>query len=103
MSTIDTSIYGELKENTVMNESNSCTGNSTTSTKLQTPRSIWGQSFDGTADVNGSLSNTGTITASAAATYDIGSNTLDYRYGYFQWIGAKSNTNLRLAANNSDN
>ena len=80
-------------------------GNQTvaSATKLATARSIWGQSFDGTADVNGSLSNTGTITASAAATYDIGSNTLDYRYGYFQWIGAKSNTNLRLAANNSDN
>lgn len=77
--------------------------NVASSTKLQTPRSIWGQSFDGTRDVNGSLSNTGTITASAAATYNIGSNTLDYKYGYFQWIGAKSNTNLRLAANNSDN
>ena len=71
--------------------------------KLKTPRTIWGQSFDGTRDVSGSLSNTGTITASTAATYDIGSNALDYRYGYFQWIGAKSNTNLRLAANNSDN
>lgn len=72
-------------------------------TKLQTPRTIWGQSFDGTGNVSGALSNTGTITASAAARYDIGSNSLDYRYGYFQWIGSKSGTNLRLAANNSDN
>lgn len=64
---------------------------------------LWGQSFNGTNSVSGSISNTGTITASAAATYDIGSNALDYRNGYFQWIGAKSNTNLRLAANNSDN
>ena len=72
-------------------------------TKLQTPRTIWGQSFDGTSDISGSLYNTGTITASSAGTYDIGSNDFDYRYGYFQWIGAKSNTNLRLAANNSDN
>ena len=77
--------------------------NVASATKLQTARKIWGQSFDGTGDVSGSLVGTGTITASAAATYDIGSNTLDYRYGYFQWIGAKSNTNLRLAANNSDN
>lgn len=77
--------------------------NAASATKLQTPRTIWGQSFDGTGDVSGSLSNTGTITASTAATYDIGSNALDYRYGYFQWIGAKSNTNLRLAANDSDN
>lgn len=79
------------------------TDNVASVTKLQTPRSIWGQSFDGTRDVNGSLHNTGTITASAAATYDIGSNSLDYRCGYFRWIGAKSNTNLRLAANDSDN
>ena len=77
--------------------------NVASATKLQTARKIWGQSFDGTRDVSGSLVGTGTITASAAATYDIGSNALDYRYGYFQWIGAKSNTNLRLAANNSDN
>lgn len=79
------------------------TDNVTSATKLQTVRTLWGQSFNGTSNVSGSLSNTGTITASSAATYDIGSNTLDYRYGYFQWIGAKSNTNLRLAANNSDN
>ena len=77
--------------------------NVASATKLQTPRSIWGQSFDGTANVSGSLSNTGTITASTAASYDIGSNSLDYRYGYFQRICAKTNTNLRLAANNSDN
>lgn len=81
----------------------SITGNAATATTLQTTRTLWGQSFNGSNNVSGSLSNTGTITASAAATYDIGSNTLDYRYGYFQWIGAKSNTNLRLAANNSDN
>ena len=77
--------------------------NVASATKLQTPRTIWGQSFDGTSNVSGALSNTGTITASAAATYDIGSNSLDYRYGYFQWIGSKSGTNLRLAASNSDN
>lgn len=77
--------------------------NVASATKLATARTIWGQSFDGTNNISGSLTNTGTITASAAASYDIGSNSLDYRYGYFQWIGAKSNTNLRLAANNSDN
>lgn len=77
--------------------------NVASATKLQTARTIWGQSFDGTGNVSGALSNTGTITASAAASYDIGSNSLDYRYGYFQWIGSKSGTNLRLAANNSDN
>ena len=30
-------------------------GTSTSATKLQTPRKIWGQSFDGTGDVNGTI------------------------------------------------
>ena len=30
-------------------------GNASTATKLATPRKIWGQSFDGTADVNGTI------------------------------------------------
>lgn len=78
--------------------------NSTGSTtKLQTARKLWGQSFDGTKDISGALSGTGNIAPGSAAAFDIGSNSLDYRYGYFQWIGAKSGTNLRLAANNSDN
>lgn len=77
--------------------------NVASASRLQTPRTIWGQPFDGTANVSGSLYNTGTITAGAAATYDIGSNTLDYRYGYFQWLGSKTGTSLRLAANDSDN
>lgn len=78
--------------------------NSTGSTtKLQTARKLWGQSFDGTKDISGSLSGTGSIIPGSAGASGIGSNSLDYRYGYFQWIGAKSGTNLRLAANNSDN
>lgn len=79
------------------------TGSASSATKLQTARNLWGQSFDGTADVKGALSGTGSITPGSAGTSDIGSNSLDYRYGYFQRINAKSGTNLRLAANNSDN
>ena len=30
-------------------------GNASTATKLQTPRTIWGQSFDGSANVSGNL------------------------------------------------
>ena len=101
MSTIDTSIYGELKENTVMNESNSCTGNSATSTKLQTPRTLWGQSFDGTRDVSGSLSGVGHIQFSADNTYNIGSNSAASKYIYTYWLGAKSGQKLELGANNS--
>lgn len=90
---IDT-IYGSLKGNA---------DTATSTAKLQTARTLWGQNFDGTKDVRGSLSETGHITPGSAGTFDIGSSTLDYRYGYFQWIGAKKGTSLRLAANNSDN
>lgn len=37
------------------------TDNVASATKLQTVRSLWGQSFDGTADVNGDLISTGKI------------------------------------------
>ena len=76
--------------------------NSTGSTtKLQTARKLWGQSFDGTKDISGSLSGTGSITPGSAGVSSIGSNSLDYRYGYFHWIGAKSGQKLELGANNS--
>ena len=37
------------------------TDNVASATKLQTPRSIWGQSFDGTSDVNGDAHITGDL------------------------------------------
>ena len=36
-------------------------GNASTATKLQTARTIWGQSFDGTADINGDMTGVGHI------------------------------------------
>ena len=39
-------------------------GNSATATKLQTSRTLWGQSFDGSANVSGDMSSVGTITFS---------------------------------------
>lgn len=36
-------------------------GNAASATKLQTPRTIWGQSFDGTSDVNGDAYITGDL------------------------------------------
>lgn len=77
--------------------------NVASATKLAFPRTLWGQSFDGTSNVSGSLSGTGSITPGSAGASDIGSNSLDYRKGYFQWLGSRANTNLKLAANNSDN
>ena len=42
-------------------------GNSTTATTLQTTRTIWGQNFNGSANVTGALSSVSTITFTAEA------------------------------------
>ena len=39
----------------IANLTGNVTGNATSATKLATPRTIWGQSFDGTANINGRL------------------------------------------------
>lgn len=76
-------------------------GNASTATKLQTARKIWGQSFDGTADISGTLSGVAHIQFSADKAYDIGSNSAASRYIYTYWLGAKSGQKLELGANNS--
>lgn len=43
-------------------------GNATTATTLQNARTLWGQSFNGGANVSGSLSSVGNITGSGAMT-----------------------------------
>lgn len=73
----------------------------TSATKLQTPRTIWGQSFDGTGNVNGTLSEVGNIHFKVDDSYDIGSNDASSRYIYTHWLGARSGRKLELGANNS--
>ena len=46
----------------------SLSGNASTATTLQTSRTIWGQSFNGTANVSGSLTGVASITASGNIT-----------------------------------
>lgn len=86
---------------TVIHSGNISSQTVASATKLQTARKIWGQSFDGTADVSGTLSNAGHINFLANNTYDVGSNTSAIRYIYTYWIGAKSGQKLELGANNS--
>ena len=69
--------------------------------KLTTARKIWGQSFDGTADISGTLSGVAHIQFSADNTYNIGSNSAASKYIYTYWLGAKSGQKLELGANNS--
>lgn len=47
--------------NFIWNYSGTFQGNAASATKLQTARTIWGRSFDGTANISGSLENVGNI------------------------------------------
>lgn len=75
--------------------------NVASATKLQTPRTIWGQSFDGTGNVDGTLSEVGNIHFKVDNSYDIGSNDAASRYIYTHWLGARSGQKLELGANDS--
>lgn len=77
--------------------------NAVSATKLQTARSLWGQSFNGSANVKGSLSSVGNIVPETDSAYNIGSNSLSYNYGYFNWIGSKASKDLDFGANNKSN
>ena len=60
-------IHGYLYGN-ISGSSTSCSGNAATATKLQTARTIWGQSFDGAGNVSGALTGVTSITASGTVT-----------------------------------
>lgn len=85
-------------------------GNTTSATKLQTSRTIWGQSFDGTANVSGSLSGVGHIQFSADNTYNIGTTTSEAAHTYTRQVWARhlnasrvytGDTNLYIGYNNT--
>lgn len=50
-------------------------GNVTSATRLQTARTIWGQSFNGTANVSGDMTGVGSITMSGSLTVNNGITT----------------------------
>lgn len=54
--------------NFIWNYSGTFQGNAASATKLQTDRTIWGQSFDGTANVSGNMTNVGSIHSSKGIT-----------------------------------
>jgi hypothetical protein len=60
---------GTLSSLTVTNPiTGSVTGNAGTATALQTTRTLWGQNFNGSANVSGNLSSVGNITGTGAVT-----------------------------------
>ena len=97
-----TTFKGNLEGNaSTATIASSCSGNAGTATKLETARTLWGQSFDGSKNISGNISNTGNIIPSVTKTSDLGSNALSYRYVYTTWVGAPGNTKLALGGSNA--
>lgn len=84
--------------------------NVASASKLATARSIWGQSFDGTGNVSGSLSGVGHIQFSADNSYSIGTTTSEAAHTYTRQVWARhlnasrvyaGDTNLYIGYNNT--
>ena len=84
-------------------------GNAISASKLQNPRTVFGQTFDGTGDVGGTITaSTGLVQASAYHFIDMGRNSLDrmsfYNYGAtFNFIDSQNgNVVARITQNGID-
>lgn len=78
----------------------SLSGNATTATRLQTARTIWGNSFNGSANIGG------TLTPLADNTYDLGTTSRRWRYLYFYgyngaWVSGKTRAAINIESQNS--
>lgn len=76
--------------------------NVASATKLQTPRTIWGQSFDGTGNVSGSLSGVCHIQFSADNSYSIGTTTSEAAHTYTRQVWARHLNASRVYAGDTN-
>ena len=72
-------------------------GNADTTTKLLNARTLWGKSFDGTANISGDISNTGNITPMGSNTYSVGTDTM----GYVRFNAVGNGTDVGLVCTNT--
>lgn len=71
-------------------------GNAGSATKLQTSRNLWGNSFNGTGNIGG------TILPSATHTYNLGSTTYMFERTYTRYIETDSGYDLRLICSGNE-
>ena len=76
--------------------------NVASATKLQTARTLWGQSFDGSANVSGNMSGVGHILPASDDSYLIGSATNHFKWAYARGFFAGTGKYLLLGANNEN-
>ena len=70
--------------------------NVASATKLQTPRNIWGNSFNGTENIGG------TILPSATHTYNLGSATYMFEKTYTRYVDTDNSYDLKLCCSGSE-
>ncbi len=76
--------------------------NVASATKLAAARTIWGQSFDGTGNVSGSLSGVGHIQFSADNSYSIGTTTSEAAHTYTRQVWARHLNASRVSAGDTN-
>lgn len=77
-------------------------GNASSATKLATARTLWGRSFDGSANVSGDMTGVGNVTPSANGTLDLGTATSRWANMYTNCIEVYgTNPVIRFHYNNS--
>lgn len=89
LSAAATALYNVAYQGTVSGTDTCTVSHANSATKLQTPRTIWGQSFDGTGNVSGSLSEVGNIHFSADNSYSIGTTTSEAAHTYTRQVWAR--------------
>lgn len=79
------------------------TDNIASATKLQTARTLWGQSFNGEKNVSGNLSNVGNIVPSSDNTYTLGNATNHFEGAYVRVLRNNINREMIIAQNAANN
>lgn len=91
LSAAATALYNVAYQGTVSGTDTCTVSHANSATKLQTPRTIWGQSFDGTNNIGG------TILPSATHTYNLGSTTYVFEKTYTRYVDTGDTYDLRLS------
>ena len=102
LSAAATALYNVAYQGTVSGTDTCTVSHANSATKLQTPRTIWGQSFDGTGNVSGSLSEVGNIHFSADNSYSIGTTTSEAAHTYTRQVWARHLNASRVYAGDTN-
>lgn len=102
LSAAATALYNVAYQGTVSGTDTCTVSHANSATKLQTPRTIWGQSFDGTGNVSGSLSGVGHIQFSADNSYSIGTTTSEAAHTYTRQVWARHLNASRVYAGDTN-